>query len=270
MQNLKPAYNAMPSHMLPSRFSVLVDAKTDSYPVICATKGFYEFTGYAPVDVLGKTSIFLHGMGSDKSTLAAIGDAMHDGEAKSASILNYKKDGTPFFNYVSVRPVRDAEGSLYRFSNCQTPICEHLAHLQTVFGFSLIEMHLAEMLCKGATLQEVAESFGLLRQAVRLHILSIATKTGISFGDIRGVLTKIGTKRQRELIAELNEAFNDAQALVSSIRPNAIAGEMLEVDRHGNRADNTVVDFGWMSEIAGRRNAPASEWDDLGQRALAM
>ena len=270
MQNLKPAFSAMPSHQQPRRFSVLIDAKTDSYPVICATKGFYEFTGYDPIDVLGKTSIFLHGVGSDEATLASISDAMHGGEAKSASILNYKKDGTPFFNYVSVRPVRDAERRIYRFSNCQTPICEHLAHLQTVFGFSLIEMHLAEMLCKGATLQDVAESFGLLRQAVRLHILSIATKTGISFGDIRGVLTMIGTKRQRELIAELNEAFNDAQALVSSVRPNAVAGEMLAVDRHGNKADNTVVDFGWLTEAASRRSATIPQRDDVGQLALAM
>ena len=69
-------------------------------------------TGYTEPEVIGRSCRFLQGPDSDANTVAAIGMALHRHTGFDGEILNYRKDGTPFWNALTISPVVDAQGAL--------------------------------------------------------------------------------------------------------------------------------------------------------------
>ena len=59
-----------------------------------------------------------------RETLARLRTAIDDGRACTVELLNYRRGGTPFWNELSVSPVRDAAGRLTHFIGVQTDITE--------------------------------------------------------------------------------------------------------------------------------------------------
>jgi PAS domain S-box-containing protein len=84
-------------------------------PIVYASAGFERMTGYREDEVLGKNCRFLQGKETDKDTVRQIRDAIVAGEACAVEILNYRKDGTPFWNALSVNPVHNESGTLEYF-----------------------------------------------------------------------------------------------------------------------------------------------------------
>nr|AML79120.1 putative LOV domain-containing protein [Staurodesmus convergens] len=85
---------------------VLVDVSQPGQPIVFVNEGWERITGYSIEDVVGmKCGALLQGPLSDASAATALGQAVAEGESTSVEILNYKKDGTPFWNWVRIRPV---------------------------------------------------------------------------------------------------------------------------------------------------------------------
>lgn len=83
--------------------------------MVSANEAFCRITGYPVDEVLGRNCKFLQGPLTDAGTVAAMGAALSRGESFSAEILNYRKDGSTFWNELTVSPVRDAENQLTHF-----------------------------------------------------------------------------------------------------------------------------------------------------------
>lgn len=60
-------------------------------------------------------SRFLQGPETDKEEVAKIRDAVQNGKSYCGRLLNYRKDGTPFWNLLTVTPIRDDEGKVIKF-----------------------------------------------------------------------------------------------------------------------------------------------------------
>lgn len=85
---------------------VVSDPKLPDTPIVYASEGFYEMTGYGPDEVLGKNCRFLQGPRTDQSEVDKIRDAVRDHTSVSVRLLNYRKDGSPFWNFLTVAPVK--------------------------------------------------------------------------------------------------------------------------------------------------------------------
>ncbi|MBC6981841.1 histidine kinase dimerization/phosphoacceptor domain -containing protein [Caulobacter sp. 17J80-11] len=90
---------------------LLADARRPGKPIVFANDAFLQLTGYARDEVLGRSCSFLQGPGTDQESVEAIRRALAEGRALSIEILNYRKDGTAFWNAVSLSPVADASGA---------------------------------------------------------------------------------------------------------------------------------------------------------------
>lgn len=77
-----------------------------------ANRAFTKITGYADHEVIGRTPAFLDGPATNWETRRAVAEAVTEGRAFEAEIINYRKDGSFFWNGVSISPVRNARGSL--------------------------------------------------------------------------------------------------------------------------------------------------------------
>ncbi len=71
---------------------------------------FTAITGYSKADMVGQTCKILQGPLTDPRTLAAIQRALVDGTEFTDRIQNYRKDGSTFWNHLSISPVRNTAG----------------------------------------------------------------------------------------------------------------------------------------------------------------
>ena len=101
---------------------ILTDPNQADNPVVFANKAFLDLTGYEESEILGRNCRFLQGPGSDREVIAEIREAVETREAVSVEILNYKRDGSPFWNAVFIGPVFDTSGDLLYFFASQLDV----------------------------------------------------------------------------------------------------------------------------------------------------
>ena len=101
---------------------ILTDPRQDDNPIVFANKAFLDLTGYEEKEVLGRNCRFLQGPRTDQEHVRELRDAIAGGHAISIEILNYKRNGTPFWNAVFIGPVFDTEGKLLYFFASQLDV----------------------------------------------------------------------------------------------------------------------------------------------------
>ena len=85
----------------------LSDPELDDYPLVYVNDAWEDHTGYSTEEVLGRNPRFLQGPGTDPETVQRLSSAIQDEEQVTVEIRNYRRDGTPFWNELTVAPVYD-------------------------------------------------------------------------------------------------------------------------------------------------------------------
>lgn len=98
----------------------LLVARAPEYPALLVNRTFASMTGYAKEELVGQSLRMLAGPETDVLTLQAMRDALDEGRECRAVIQNYRKDGSTFWNELSLAPLRDADGRLTHFVGIQT------------------------------------------------------------------------------------------------------------------------------------------------------
>ena len=98
---------------------VISDATKPDNPITYVNPGFEALTGYSSKDVIGKNCRFLQGPETDPKSVQAIREAVSKGKGIRMGLLNYRKDGEPFWNELIVTPVRNEQGELLNFVGVQ-------------------------------------------------------------------------------------------------------------------------------------------------------
>ncbi|MCB1201453.1 MAG: PAS domain S-box protein, partial [Leptospiraceae bacterium] len=83
--------------------------------IISCNKSFSEITGYPESEIIGKNCRFLQGEETNQHTRKLIREAITEKKEFNGEILNYRKDGTPFWNELSISPVLDQKNRLTQF-----------------------------------------------------------------------------------------------------------------------------------------------------------
>lgn len=101
---------------------VVTDPNQPCNPVIFVNDAFTKLTGYVVEEVIGKNCRFLQGAESDLRVVQQMREAIVQLKPIVCTIVNYRKDGTPFWNEVTINPVFDEEGKLINFIGLQTDV----------------------------------------------------------------------------------------------------------------------------------------------------
>ncbi|WP_166395475.1 PAS domain S-box protein [Rubrobacter marinus] len=108
-----------------SRHGILVtDPNLPDNPIVYANPAFEKVTGYAPGKILGRNCRFLQNGDTDQADLEAVRAAVREGRECRVVLRNYKEDGTPFWNDLSISPVHDEDGRLIFFVGVQEDVTE--------------------------------------------------------------------------------------------------------------------------------------------------
>ena len=100
----------------------IADASLPDNPLIYVNAGFERLTGYSVADVLGRNCRFLQGPGTDAETVDTLRRAICGKREVTVQLLNYRKDGTPFWNRLSITPVQDRGGTVTHFIGVQSDV----------------------------------------------------------------------------------------------------------------------------------------------------
>ncbi|KAG7341627.1 PAS domain containing protein [Nitzschia inconspicua] len=85
---------------------LISDPRIAGNPVIYASKGFLELTGYPVERVLGRNCRFLQGPETDPVAVAQMREAIDRGDDVHVTVLNYRYDGSTFRNEVMISGIR--------------------------------------------------------------------------------------------------------------------------------------------------------------------
>nr|WP_281419627.1 histidine kinase famiy protein [Falsiroseomonas tokyonensis] len=101
---------------------IVTDPNQPDNPVVFANPAFQRMTGYTAEDVLGRNCRFLQGKDTDPLQVAQIRQAVAARTDLAIELLNYRKDGTPFWNALFVSPVFGSDGSLLYYFGSQLDV----------------------------------------------------------------------------------------------------------------------------------------------------
>ncbi|MBU8545029.1 MULTISPECIES: histidine kinase famiy protein [Roseomonadaceae] len=101
---------------------VVSDPNQDDNPIVFANPAFQKLTGYTAEEVLGRNCRLLQGPDTDRATVSQIREAIATRTDIAVEVLNYRKDGTPFWNALFVSPVFGSDGSLLYFFGSQLDV----------------------------------------------------------------------------------------------------------------------------------------------------
>ncbi len=103
---------------------VLADPRQEDCPLVFVNNAFLDLTGYEEAEILGRNCRFLQGAGTDPASVRQLREAVQDRRATALEILNYRRDGTPFWNAIFMGPVFDRQGELIYFFASQLDVSQ--------------------------------------------------------------------------------------------------------------------------------------------------
>ena len=101
---------------------VITNPALPDNPMIFISDEFELQTGYSPREALGRNCRFLQGPETDPKAVKAIREALKTKSPMTVDILNYKKDGTRFWNRLRIRPLYSEDGKAMFYAGAQNPI----------------------------------------------------------------------------------------------------------------------------------------------------
>ncbi len=158
---------------------ILTDPNQPDNPIIFSNQAFEKLTGYDGSEVVGRNCRFLQGADTDTAAVARIRDAIAAREDVHEDILNYRKDGSSFWNALFVSPVFGPDGELIYFFASQLDVTRR---------------HEAEAVLQQA---QRLETLGAMASGVAHEFNNLMTVVLGSLAQLERTLPEAGRDRQR-------------------------------------------------------------------------
>lgn len=91
-------------------------------PIMCANRTFLDLTGYSLEELRGRNPRLLQGSRTEPEAVAKLREAVSIWEPVTVELWNYRRDGTPFLNRVTLRPLQGDDGTVTHWGAVQAPV----------------------------------------------------------------------------------------------------------------------------------------------------
>lgn len=102
----------------------LTDPNLPDDPIVFCNEAFELLTGYSSDEIIGRNCRFLQGAETDETQIARIRDAIRNEDVAVVELLNYRKDGSKFWNALHLGPIYNEDGSLKYFFGSQWDVSD--------------------------------------------------------------------------------------------------------------------------------------------------
>lgn len=150
---------------------VITDPHQDDNPIVFANNAFLDLTLYEREEVVGRNCRFLQGAQTDRGEVQKLREAIANEESIALELLNYKRDGTPFWNAVFIGPIYDPSGRLLYFFASQIDVTRRRESEKTLLQTQKME-------AVGQLTAGLAHDFNNLLQVVNGNLELAAGRIG--------------------------------------------------------------------------------------------
>ncbi|UEX78752.1 chemotaxis protein CheB [Spiribacter halobius] len=232
----------------------VVDCRQPDQPLSYVNHSFERMTGYPRSEILGRNCRFLQGAETDPDHRARLREAIAAGQSCEVRILNYRRDGAPFWNEVSLSPVRDDSGRVTHYVGIQNDITA--------------EIHARESLARSRERQRKALEFagvgnfewqpGPDRVTGSPRFWELFGLSGSEARPLPALLGRLGSSPRRVLEQRLHEALDTGEEIDERLQVIASGGGQRWLrlqaridrdDREGPRVLGLVADVTLEREI---------------------
>ncbi|MBB5744517.1 histidine kinase dimerization/phosphoacceptor domain -containing protein [Brevundimonas variabilis] len=105
---------------------VITNPRLPDNPIVFANKAFQDLTGYERDEIIGQNCRFLQGPDTSREAVANIRSALAEEHDIQVDLLNYRKDGTTFWNALFISPVRNDAGQVDYFFASQLDVTDRV------------------------------------------------------------------------------------------------------------------------------------------------
>jgi diguanylate cyclase (GGDEF)-like protein/PAS domain S-box-containing protein len=105
---------------------VICDARAADWPVVYLNAAMEKLTGYEASFIRGRNLRFLQGDDHEQEGLGKIRTALRQGASCQTTLRNYRRDGTMFWNEVTIQPLRDSNGNVTHFAGFHREVGDKL------------------------------------------------------------------------------------------------------------------------------------------------
>lgn len=141
----------------------IADARQPDMPLVFVNRAFTEMTGYSAAEIKGKNCRFLQGEATDMETVRTLREAINQHKRCTVQLINYRKNGEPFWNRLSIVPVFTTERDLSHYVGIQSDMGQ-------VTDVSVMEERRQGMLATLATLSDRMTDYMVQLKYLRLQI----------------------------------------------------------------------------------------------------
>ncbi|WP_395790941.1 EAL domain-containing protein [Aquimonas sp.] len=107
---------------------LIADALSGDLRTVYVNPAFVRMSGYTEAEILGRNCRFMHGEDRDQEALRTIRDTLaRQGECEVV-LRNYRRDGTLFWNQLTLAPVRDSDGRITHYIGVSTDLTDRRRH----------------------------------------------------------------------------------------------------------------------------------------------
>lgn len=120
----------------------LTDQSLHDHPLIYASDAYEGVTGYSRGEIISKNPRFLQGPQTDEAVVSRISQAVWKQEESVELVLNYRRDGQPFWNLLYLCPISDAGGKAPLYLGAQidvTPCAESSKEMMRLLSYNPVE-----------------------------------------------------------------------------------------------------------------------------------
>lgn len=191
---------------------VIADALAADWPLIYVNPAFERITGYTADEVLGHNArLIAHASEADGEERRRLRDAIKRGVGCRVTLRNRRKDGTSFWNMITVAPVRDANGLLTHFVGVQQDVTEAQEASDLMQAAKAKTDEANAQLSRAARLKD--EFLAAMSHELRTPLNGILGFTQALQESIYGELAE----RQRDSIRSIEESSRHLLALINDI-----------------------------------------------------
>nr|WP_313809706.1 PAS domain S-box protein [Allomuricauda sp.] len=129
---------------------IITDALQDDNPVVYVNSAFERLTGYSREEILNRNLRFLQSEDRDQKGVEELRKAVAEGKSCEVEIRNYRKDGSLWWNKLSITPLKDKKGRATHFIGIQNDITERIEadeernHWNKIFEESVNEIYILD------------------------------------------------------------------------------------------------------------------------------
>lgn len=246
---------------------IVTDPSQPDNPIVFCNEAFSYLTGYSQAEIIGSNCRFLQGPETDPEVIAQLRAAIRKREEVAVEVLNYRKNGSTFWNALFVSPVHDEEGKLIYFFGSQLDISRRREAEEALHEAQKME-------AVGKLTGGVAHDFNNLLQVILGYVDILEARVGSDDRAARRAIEAIsvaatrGATLTQQLLAfarkqELRDRLLNFNQLINDFRPiiDRTAGDDVTVRRRladdlwNCRVDPVQAEMAILNIVANARDA---------------